>query len=304
VPIGRLLGGIEAGGTKFECVVGTDPKHIVDRIRILTADPASTFDQVSSFFKPYCAEPGVAAIGIGSFGPLDLNPTSRTFGCLTTTPKPGWAGFDLLGELDRRLGRPVSLETDVHAAALGEYSWGAAVGDPSCLYVTVGTGIGAAYLLDGHSVYGFQHSEMGHIRLQRDASRDPFIGVCPYHGDCFEGLASGPAIERRLGRRGEVLEDAHPFWDLEADYIASALASYILILAPHRIVLGGGIMQREFLFSRIRSEVVRILGGYVRNPAFDRSLNDYIVAPALGTSSGVFGALILAAQASSTSPTA
>jgi fructokinase len=202
---------------------------------------------------------------------------------------------DVVGALQATLGVEIAIDTDVGAAALGEYTWGAAIGTNSLLYLTVGTGIGGALLLGGKTLRGLQHSEMGHIRLPQDPERDPFPGWCPYHGNCFEGLASGPAIESRLGRRGEDLSDGDPFWDLEAEYIASALATYILILSPQRIVLGGGIMQREFLLSRIQRQVLNVLGDYVAHPAVLEHIAEYIVPPGLGFQSGILGGMALAA---------
>ena len=291
---GQLYGGIEAGGTKFMCVVGNGPAHIIDEARIETSQPGPTLERVIQFFRPHCNDRRLPAIGIGSFGPLDLDRDSPTYGFITSTPKPGWQNTDLLGSLGSALGVKVDLDTDVNVAALGEWTWGAARGLRSSLYVTIGTGIGGAYLQDANPVHGFHHSEMGHIRLPQDFDRDPFPGSCPYHGACFEGLASGPAIKRRFGRRAEDIADDDPFWELEAGYIASALASFILILAPLRIVLGGGIMRREFLFPRIRHEVVRLLGNYLPGGTLLEQTDSYIVPPGLGSHSGAYGAIALA----------
>lgn len=291
---GRLYGGIEAGGTKFVCVVGRGPADIVDEARIETSQPEPTLERVIQFFRPHCSGGQLTAIGIGSFGPLDLDRNSQTYGFITSTPKPGWQNADLLGPLVSALHVKLMLDTDVNAAALGEWTWGATSGLKSSLYMTIGTGIGGAYLLDANPVQGFHHSEMGHIGLPHDAFRDPFPGCCPFHGPCFEGLASGPAIKQRLGTPAEDLPDDHPFWELEAGYIASALASYILILSPQRIVLGGGIMHRQFLFPRIRQEVLRLLGNYLQVSTLFGNLESYIVPPGLGPHSGAYGAMALA----------
>jgi fructokinase len=191
------------------------------------------------------------------------------------------------------LGVRLELDTDVNVAALGEWTWGATAGLSSSLYITIGTGIGGAYLHDASPVQGFHHSEMGHIRLPHDLDHDPFPGSCPFHGACFEGLASGPAIRLRFGIQAEDLADEHPFWELEADYIASALASFILILAPIRIVLGGGIMRRDFLFPRIRQGVLHLLGNYLPSATLLKQIGSYIVPPGLGSHSGVYGAIAL-----------
>ena len=290
----QLYGGIEAGGTKFVCVVGMGPADIIDETRIETSQPGATLEQVIRFFKPYCREGKISAIGLGSFGPLDLVRDSPTYGFITSTPKPGWQNADLLGPLRSALDVSVELDTDVNAAALGEWTWGATTSLASSLYMTIGTGIGGAYLQEATPIQGLHHSEMGHIFIPRDSVRDPFPGCCPFHGACFEGLASGPAIKLRFGRAAEELPDDHPFWELEAEYIASALASIILILAPSRIVLGGGIMHREFMFPQIRRLVLNLLGNYLPDSAELEHVNSYIVPPGLGSHSGSYGAIALA----------
>jgi fructokinase len=292
---GPLYGGIEAGGTKFVCVVGRGPQDIIDGTRIETTTPQSTLDSVVAFFEPHCKGGRLASLGVGAFGPLDLDQASPTYGRLTTTPKPGWQNADLLGNLHAGLGLPVVLDTDVNAAALGEYTWGAGIGLRALLYLTVGTGIGGALLYEGRALHGMQHSEMGHVRIPRDAADSLFPGACPFHGACFEGLASGPAIERRLGRRGEELSDDDAFWNLEAGYIASALAIYVLVFSPMRIIIGGGVMHRQFLFPMIRRSLLELLGNYVVDPRILRQAESYVVAPGLGAYSGVYGALALAA---------
>jgi fructokinase len=293
---GPLYGGIEAGGTKFMCVVGRAPRDIIDETRIETSDPQSTLARVVAFFEPHCRAGRLSAIGVGSFGPIDLDEASPTYGRLTTTPKPGWRNADLLGGLRSGLGLPVILDTDVNAAALGEYTWGAGVDLRALLYLTVGTGIGGAFLYEGYPIHGMHHSEMGHVRIARDAADNLFPGACPFHGPCFEGLASGPAIEQRLGRRGEDLSDDDPFWHLEAGYIASALAIFVLVLSPMRIIIGGGVMHRDFLLPMIRERLLELLGHYVLDPRILQQTESYIVPPALGAYSGVCGALALAAR--------
>ncbi len=236
----------------------------------------------------------LAAIGVASFGPVDLDPASPTYGHITTTPKPGWAGADVVGTLRTGLGLPVAFDTDVNAAALGEYRWGAARGADPCLYLTVGTGIGGGAIVHGRPLHGLIHPEMGHLRLPHDRVADPFPGVCPYHGDCFEGLASGPALLRRWGQPAETLPADHPAWALEARYIGLALANLICTLSPRRIVLGGGVMEHAGLLSLVRSEMQAALNGYVQARALLTDIDSYIVAPGLGRRAGVLGAIALA----------
>ena len=290
----QLYGGIEAGGTKFICVVGSGPENILEKTRIETTVPEETLGKVIRFFQPYTTTGKVTAIGIGCFGPLDLNPDSPTYGFITSTPKPHWSNTDVLGTIRRALKINVAFDMDVNTAALGEFRWGASQGTDPSLYITIGTGIGGGYIKDGKALIGMNNLEMGHIRLPHDLKRDPFPGACPFHGDCFEGLASGPAIEKRFNARGETIRDDDPFWDIEADYIALALSNIILTLSPKRIILGGGIMQRTFLFPLIRLKVLIILNGYVESETLLKNIDEYIVPPALGNRSGSLGAIALA----------
>ncbi len=285
----QLFGAIEAGGTKFICAVGTSPGDLHTR-RIPTTTPRETIDRAIAYFR---AQPQVAGIGIGSFGPIDLRRDSKTWGCITTTPKPGWANVDLAGAIARALKVPVAFDTDVNVAALGEHRWGAARGIDSFIYLTIGTGIGGGGMASGKLLHGLLHPEMGHIRVPHDFARDPFPGVCPFHGDCFEGLASGPAIEKRWGQRGENLSVDHPAWELQAHYIALALANYICTLSPQRIVIGGGVMEQAQLFPLIRHNVQQMLNGYVQAEEISRRIDEYIVPPGL-KNPGVLGALALA----------
>ena len=290
----QLYGGIEAGGTKFICVVGSGPEDIVERIRIETTTPDETFQKVIQFFQPYTTTGRITSIGIGCFGPLDLNPDSRTYGFITSTPKPRWSNTDVLGTIQRALKINIAFDMDVNTAALGEFRWGASQGIDPSLYITIGTGIGGGYIKDGKALIGMNNLEMGHIRLPHDLKRDLFPGACPFHGDCFEGLASGPAIEKRFNSRGETIHDDDPFWDIEADYIALALSNLILTLSPKRIILGGGIMQRTFLFPLIRRKVLKTLNGYVESESLLKKIDEYIVPPGLGNRSGSLGAIALA----------
>ncbi len=292
----KVYGGIEAGGTKFVCVVAGGPGHIVDEIRFKTTTPAETLGRAVQFFQPFVAEGQIRAIGVGAFGPLDLNPESPTYGFITATPKPGWSHANVLETLRQALKTSIALDTDVNVAGLGEYHWGAGKGADPLLYLTIGTGIGGGYIKDGRSLIGMLHPEMGHLRIPHSRERDPFPGSCPFHGDCFEGLASGPAIEKRLGSRGAVIPEEDAFWDIEADYIALALMNYIVTLSPKRIVLGGGVMQREFLFPKVRRRVRELLNGYVSSKSILENIEGYILPPGLGNQSGSLGAIALAMQ--------
>jgi fructokinase len=276
------FGAIEAGGTKFVCGVGSGPDDL-EISEFSTTTPEATLGQVVRFFQ---ARQPLAAIGIGSFGPIDPNPKSPTFGFITSTPKSGWRNVDLAGTVRRALGTPVAFDTDVNAAALAEFRWGAAQGLNSFLYITAGTGLGGGAMLNGQLLHGRQHPEMGHIRIPHDRERDPFAGNCPYHGDCMEGLAAGPAIEARWGAPGHRLPSGHPAWELEADYLALGIVNWACTLSPERIILGGGILRREELFPMVRKKVASLLNGYLDPPE--------IVPPGLGARAGVLGALALA----------
>ena len=292
----KLYGGIEAGGTKFVCVVARGPGQVVDEIRFTTTTPEETLGRTIQFFQPYVDSAQVNAIGVGAFGPLDLNPKSPRYGFITTTPKPGWSNADVLGTLQRALRINVAFDMDVNTAALGEYLWGASQGCDPSLYLTIGTGIGGGYIVNRKPLVGLVNLEMGHVRIPHSRELDPFPGICPFHGDCFEGLANGPAIEKRLGVTGAMIPDDDPYWEIEADYIASALMNYILTLSPKKIVLGGGVMQREFLFSKIRRKVRELLNGYVASKSLLENIDDYILPPGLGNQAGSLGAIALAMQ--------
>ena len=290
------LGGIEAGGTKFVCAIASDPPNIVNEVRFPTTTPEETLRQVCNFFLPYVKADQIKGIGLGSFGPVDVDVNSPTYGFITSTPKPYWANTNILGILREKLGVLIAFDMDVNAAALGEFKWGASKGIDSSLYLTVGTGIGGGYIKDGKPLKGLLVLEMGHIRVPHDLNLDPFRGACPYHDDCFEGLASGPAIQARFGQRGETLSSDDPFWEVEADYIAHALANYIFTLAPRMIILGGGVMDNTFLFAKIRQKVQKILNGYLKSDILLNNIDRYIVPPGLANRAGVLGAIALAAD--------
>ncbi|MCL4395202.1 MAG: ROK family protein [Chloroflexi bacterium] len=290
----RLYGGIEAGGTKFVCAIGTGPGDLRSVVRFPTTTPAESLSRAIEFFRTGSEGGNLAAIGIGSFGPVDPNPASATFGYITTTPKPGWAHTDFARTIERALGIPVGFDTDVNAAGLGEHRWGAAQGLHTFIYLTIGTGIGGGAMIDGQMVHGLIHPEMGHIRIPHDWATDPYAGACPYHGDGWEGLAAGPAIESRWRLKPESLPADHPAWDLEAHYTALALSNLICTFSPQRIVIGGGVLEQPALLPRVRAQVLKLLNDYVSAPAILHAIDHYIVSPGLGRQAGVLGALALA----------
>jgi fructokinase len=285
-----MFGGIEAGGTKFVCAVGSSPEHLVMQ-HFPTTTPAETIARSAEFFAGHKE---LRSIGIASFGPLDLNPASKTFGHITSTPKTAWRNFDFAGEVARTTKLPVAIDTDVNGAALAEARWGAARGLDTFVYITVGTGIGGGGLANGKVMHGLLHPEMGHLRVPHDREDDAYAGCCPFHGDCLEGLASGPALYARWGRAPETLPSEHPAWDLQAHYLALGIQNIICTLSPQRVILGGGVMQRAELFIAIRKKVQVLLNGYVTSAALLDGIDAYIVPPALGDRTGVLGALALA----------
>ncbi|NLE66760.1 MAG: ROK family protein [Lentisphaerae bacterium] len=289
----ELCGAIEAGGTKFVCAVGAGPGDLRDETRIETTTPPETLGRAIAFFRRRHAETPLAGIGIGSFGPADLDESSSTYGFITNTPKAGWAHVDFAGAVRRGLNLPVAFDTDVNAAATGEHRWGAARGLGTFVYLTIGTGIGGGAMAGGRLVHGMLHPEMGHMRVPHDRAADPFPGVCPVHGDCLEGLASGPAMERRWGQKAQALPESHAAWALEAEYLAQALANLVCVLSPQRIILGGGVMQQAWLLALIRQRLGTLLNGYIRAREIVERMDEYVVPPGLGSRSGILGALAL-----------
>jgi fructokinase len=286
-----VYGGIETGGTKWECAIGKGPKDLRATATVPTTTPSETIERVVAFFE---REGPVSGVGIGSFGPVDQKVDSATWGHITSTPKPGWAYTDVGPEIRGRLGVPVAFDTDVNAAALGERRWGAAQGLDTFCYITVGTGIGGGGMAAGALLHGLLHPEFGHMRIPHDRDLDPFDGVCPYHGDCWEGLASGRAIEARWGRPAVDLDEDEAVWLLEAHYLALGLVSVICVLSPERILLGGGVMNRGNLLPLVHREVHAILNGYLETTALGAGIGEYIRRPALGSRAGVLGAIALA----------
>ena len=274
------------------CGVGTGPDDL-QCTTVPTTSPQATMEQIIAFFRDQAGRE-LSAVGIGAFGPVDLHPESPTFGFITSTPKVGWQQYDLASTLYRALQVPIGFDTDVNAAAAGEARWGAGRGLPNFLYLTVGTGIGGGVLVNGEVIHGLLHPEMGHIRIPHDLGADPFPGSCPYHKDCLEGLASGPAMQARWGKRAQELPADHPGWALEAQYLALGLATWVCTVSPERILLGGGVMQQASLFPMIRQELLRLLNGYIDAKPLLNEIDSYVAPPELGNRAGVLGAMVLA----------
>lgn len=284
-----LLGAIEGGGTKFVCGIGTPEGEIIESVAFPTTTPEETLGKAMNYFE----NKEIQAIGIGTFGPIDVNPKSPNFGVVGKTPKPYWSGFPITDYVKRHFDIPIGFDTDVNAAALGEATWGAAKGINNCLYMTIGTGIGAGAVVEGKLVHGLIHPEMGHILIRRHPE-DKYIGHCPFHQDCLEGLAAGPAIEARWSKKAYELNEMHPAWLMESYYIAQALVNYILVLSPEKMILGGGVMNQLHLFPMIRDQVAVLLNGYVQHPVLSGDAESFIVQPGLGDKAGLTGALALA----------
>jgi len=289
-----VYGGIEAGGTKFTCAVGTCPSDLRAEAQFATTTPAETIGRSIAFFREQ--QVPLISIGIGSFGPVDLDPASPSFGHITTTPKSGWAHTDFVGMVQDALGIPVIIDTDVNAAALGEHQWGAAQSLDTFVYITVGTGIGGGGMVNGKLLHGLIHPEMGHMRIPHDWDDDPYSGCCPYHGDCLEGLAAGRAMELRWGQQPDTLPTNHPAWELEARYLAMGLVNIICTLSPQRVIFGGGVMKQHKLLRLVQRYVQKLLNGYIQAHDILEEVDQYIVHPLLGKKSGVLGAIAMAAQ--------
>ena len=291
-----LYGAVEAGGTKFVCAVATGYDKILSEISFSTETPEKTLAKVVNYFMDYQQRSGtkLSAIGVGCFGPVDLQKTSETYGYITTTPKQGWRNVDITGFLEKQLNLPIGFDTDVNAAAFGEYLWGAGRELDVILYLTVGTGIGGGLYVHGKPLHGLMHPEMGHVLIQQDKAIDPFAGCCPYHSGCLEGLASGRAVDLRWGAHASQLPDNHQAWELEADYLSQGLMNYILVVSPQKIIIGGGLMHKTVLYTLIRKKVIEKLNSYIPVPMIQKNIDNYIVSPGLGTKSGIYGAIGLA----------
>ena len=286
-----LLGGVETGGTWCVCALARGPGELEAEEQFPTADPDATLAQIVEFFR---AEPRPRAIGVASFGPVDLDPDSATWGYVTTTPKPGWQHVSVAAAIREELSLPVAFDTDVNAAALAEHRWGAGRGVESLCYLTVGTGIGAGLVMDGRPWHGLVHPEAGHMRVPHDRERDPFAGTCPMHGDCWEGLAAGGALAARWGAAPAELASDHPAWELEAEYLALGILNLVLVASPERVVVGGGVLEQPALLSMIRVRLPELLGGYLEVSELGAEIERYLVAPELGDRAGVLGAIALA----------
>ena len=287
------LGALEAGGTKMVLAVFSLDGNMLDTLSIPTETPDLTMPDMIRYFS----EHQISALGIGCFGPLDLEPSSKTFGFITMTPKLPWRMYPIVSEFQKALNVPVAMDTDVNGAALAEATLGAAKGLSSCLYVTVGTGIGGGLVIGGKCVHGLMHPELGHQLVAPHPDDPSPEGFCPYHTSCLEGLAAGPALQKRWGISGKDLPEDHIAWKIEADYLARMCHNAIMSFSPEKIILGGGVMQQPFLIPMIRKRTLELLGGYISSPVVENGLEDYIVAPGLGTRSGIMGAYLLAQQA-------
>lgn len=288
----KYYGSLEAGGTKMVCAIGDEQGNILERVSIPTLAPENTMPAILDFFKGK----NISALGIGCFGPVDLDKKSPTYGCITTTPKLAWRNYDIVGVCEKELGIPVGFDTDVNGSALGEATWGCTKDLDNSIYITVGTGIGVGVIIDRKPYHGMLHPEGGHIFLARHPQDPMERGVCPYHELCLEGLASGPSIQARWGKPGVELADRKEVWELEAYYLAQAICSYIMILSPERIIIGGGVAHQEQMMPMIRAEVLRQMGGYIAAKGM-QDLDNYIVLPSLNDNQGILGALKLAMDA-------
>lgn len=299
---GPVIGGVETGGTKIVCALGTAPDRIVARTEVPTTErPALDLDRVASFFADAGAGERLSGLGIASFGPCGVNRDSPTWGRVTTTPKPGWAGTDVVGTLRtaltvRGLGDvPIAFDTDVNAAAIGEHRFGAGAGLSSIAYVTVGTGIGAGIISEDRIVHGLVHPEAGHVLVPRGRTEvDGFVSVCPFHRSCLEGLACGPAMAARWGVPAQELPPEHSGWQLEASYLGAGLHQLVCVVSPQRVIIGGGVGMAPGLLPLVRAALVASLDGYVDAEVITSGARDYVVPAALGADAGVTGALVLA----------
>lgn len=291
-----LLAGVELGGTKCVCILGTGPDDIRARVTVPTLDPDTTLDSIAAVIQKWREQAGPpVALGVASFGPIDLRSDSPTYGCMGATPKRGWANADIAGYFTRRFALPVGITTDVIGAALAEGRWGDAQGLSDYAYITVGTGIGAGLIVAGQSVFGCHHPEVGHARIVR-ARGDTWPGNCPFHGDCIEGLASGPAIEARSGKSAGALESDSPVWETVVHALAQLNHLLVVTAAPQRILIGGGVMSAQpHLFPRIRRAVLESLNEYLHIPQVLNDIDRFIAPPGLGTLAGPLGALAIAA---------
>jgi len=293
-----LFAGIEAGGTKMRCAIGDGEGNIIDEIRFETATPSINIPQIIQYFQQKRVSHPFESMGIATFGPLCLDESKPEYGHVIKSPKLEWVDFDFLGSVQSAIDVPTGFDTDVNGAVLAESLWGHGVGLDNVIYLTIGTGIGGGAMIGGKLCHGAMHPEMGHIYIPHNTEADPFEGVCPYHNDCFEGLASGPAMKARWQVDSALdLPPDHEAWALEAQYLAYALTNYILTLSPLRIIMGGGVMKQAHLFSKIRKNVQTLLNGFVHHDSVMHNIDTMIVPPKLGQEAGLCGAFALAIQA-------
>ena len=283
-----IMAAVEAGGTKFNCGLGDENGNIIDQVSIPTTTPEETMKKVIEYFK----DKKFDVMGVGSFGPIDPIKGSKTYGHITKTPKAYWSDYNLIGELKKHFDVPMEFDTDVNGAALAEAWWGAGKGFKNVMYITVGTGIGAGATVDGKMLQGLTHPEMGHRSVKRHPE-DTFEGTCSFHGDCLEGMAAGPAIEKRWGKKGIELAEDNRVWEMEAYYLSQALVNYILILSPEKIIMGGGIIKQKQLFPLIHKNVKEMLNGYVDKKEILEDIENYIIYPGLGDYAGFIGSFAL-----------
>jgi fructokinase len=290
------FGGIEAGGTKFNCMIAQGPDKIIAETTIPTRLPSETLTEVVRFFTETekRLNISVSSIGVATFGPINLSPDEPNFGVITSTPKIKWQNTPILEILRSGFKVPVYIDTDVNAAAEAEGTWGAGMGLSDFIYLTVGTGIGGGVISNCRPIHGISHPEVGHMRIMHDKVLDPFEGICPFHHDCLEGLASGPAIKARWSQLPVDLPKEHPAWQLEAAYLAQAIHNLVLVCSPQKLILGGGVMQKAGLFEKIRNAVQASLNHYLNTPLINESIENYIVPPFLGNRSGMLGAIAIA----------
>lgn len=288
----KLFGALEAGGTKMVCAIGDENGNILEQISLPTRTPAETMPEMISFFQGK----NICALGIGCFGPIDLKEDSPTYGYITSTPKLAWRDYPIVLEFSKALGVPVGFDTDVNGSALGEATWGCTRDVANSIYITIGTGVGVGVIIDHKPYHGMMHPEGGHILLSPRLDDPMQEGVCPYHKNCFEGLAAGPSLEKRWGVKGVELANRDEVWELEAYYIGYAICNYIMTLSPERIVLGGGVMHQTQLFPLIRANVEKLLGGYIKCEGIS-NLDEYIVGASLNDNQGIMGAVKLAMNA-------
>lgn len=282
-----LYGALEAGGTKMVCAIGDEHGNLQEIKTFPTLTPEETMPGLIAFFKGY----PIQALGIGCFGPVDLNPKSSTYGHITSTPKLAWRNYDIYGAFREALQVPIGFDTDVNGSCLGEITYGAAKGLDSVAYITIGTGVGVGIYVDGKLLHGMMHAEGGHMLVKKYPG-DTFEGACPYHGDCIEGLCAGGSIEKRYGKKAYLVAEEDEVWTYTGYYIAELIVNLILTVSPKRVILGGGVMKQKQLFPIIREQVPKLLNGYVLKEEL-QDMNQYIVEPGCGDNQGILGALLL-----------